>query len=81
MTTTKLSFEIHDITAEELLCDNVHFDDIPELLTAYEYFYPQHQIEVCCREVTIIDRVHYIPKDDFRHDWYNMLDDIIDNLY
>lgn len=81
MTKTTITFEIHDITTEELLCDGVSFDDIPELLIAYQTIYPRHQIEVCYREITITERVHYLPKEEFKHDWYDMIEEIIDNLY
>ena len=81
MTRTIITFEIHDTTAHETLYENVHHNDIPDLLMACQLFYPQHNIVVCCREVTFTERVRYIPKDEFKHDWYDMLDEIIDNLY
>lgn len=81
MTKTIIEFEVHDITTNTLLCDNVPFEDIPELLMAYKLLYPGHQIEVCYREVTISERVHHLPREEFTHDWFEMLDTIIDNLY
>lgn len=81
MKKTIIEFEVHNVTTGDLLCDNVPFEDIPELLIAYKLLYPRHQIEVCYREVTITERVHYVPREEFTHDWFEMLDDIIDNLY
>lgn len=81
MKKTTIMFEIHDVTTREMLCDNVNFDDIPELLKAYEYFYPNHQIEVCYRKYIATERVRHIPRAEFKNDWYNMIDDIVENLY
>ena len=75
-----IKFEIHDITARELLCDNVSFDDIPELVNAYEYLYPNHQIEACYREITTIERVRLLPEEEYTKDWLDMLDEILDNM-
>lgn len=80
MKKTTIKFEIHNVTEQELLCDDVCFDDIPELLYAYEYMYPDDQIVACYRETTVTERVRLLPKEEFAHDWYCMLDEIIDNL-
>lgn len=80
MTKTTISFEIHDLTTKEVLCDNIPFDDLSELLVAYRLFYPDHRIEPCYREVTTSERIHYMPREEFKHDWFEMLDEIIENL-
>lgn len=77
----KISFEIHDITTDELLVDNLAFEDIPELLQAYTMLYPMHRIEPCYRTITITQELRLMPQEEFTHDWYELLDDIIDNLY
>lgn len=81
MNKTTITFEIHDVTTHELLADNLPFDDLPELVYAYQLMLPTHQIEACYREVVVTERLHHIPRDDFKYDWYELLDDIIDNLY
>lgn len=81
MKKTIIEFEVHNLTTGELLYDNVSFEDIPELLEAYESLYPYDEIVACYREVTITEQVHYLPREEFAHDWYEFLDDIIDNLY
>lgn len=81
MRKTLITFEIHDITTKETLVENAHFDDIPELLVAYQSFYPTHQIVVCYRQVTMTEQVRVIPKHQFKSEWFEMLDCIIDNLY
>lgn len=80
MTKTTISFEIYDISSDEILVDNVPFDDIPELLVAYQLF-TGHDIECRYRELTVIERVHVLPKDQFKSDWFELMDYLIDNLY
>lgn len=80
MKKVKIEFEIHDITAREMLCENVSFDDIPELVSAYEYLRPNHQIEACYREITTIEKVRLLPEEEFAKDWFEMLDTLIDNF-
>lgn len=43
-------YEIHDLTTHELLSDNLRFEDLPELIGAYQNFYPTHNIVACYRE-------------------------------
>lgn len=44
------TYEIHDLTTHELLSDNLRFEDLPELIGAYQDFYPTHNIVACYRE-------------------------------
>ena len=81
MTKTTITFEIHNITTDEILVENASFDDIPELVYEYQRMLPIHEIVACYREITITERVHELPKDEFKHDWFELLDDIVDNLY
>ena len=81
MNTTTISFEIHNLTTNEVLADNLSFSDVPELFQAYKEFYKNHEVVACYREVTVTTRVHQLNRDQFKHDWFEMLDDIIDNLY
>lgn len=75
-----ITFEIHDITTNEVLSNNLCFDDLPELLYAYQTILPTHRIEACYRETTITEKVYYTPKADFKRDWYEFIDDIVDNF-
>ena len=81
MNKTVVTFEIWDITTNEVLSNNLDFDNLPELLDAYQALYPTHRIEGCYREVTVTERVNILPSQQFKTDWYNLLDEIIDNLY
>ena len=81
MNKTIITFEIHDITTNEVLANNLPFDDLPELMTAYQLFYPTHRIEAVYRETTVTERVHHLPRQQFKADWFELLDEIIDNLY
>ena len=40
-------YEIHDLTTHELLSNNLRFEDLPELIGAYQDFYPTHNIVAC----------------------------------
>lgn len=81
MTHTIITFEIHDITSCEILAENLPFDDVPELVMAYQLLEPTHEIVAVCREITVTERVHHIPREQFKCEWFDLLDDIIDNLY
>jgi hypothetical protein len=43
------NFEIHDLTANEILADNLDFEEVPELFKAYADFYSSHEIVFCER--------------------------------
>lgn len=43
------NFESHDLTAGEILSDNLAFEEVPELFKAYADFYPDHEIVFCER--------------------------------
>ena len=77
---TQITFEIHNLTTNELLADNLNFNDMPELLNAYQQFYPKHRIEACYRVVKVTEHIRYIPRQQFKLDWFDLLDNIIDNL-
>ena len=47
------NFEIHDLTTNELLSDNLAFEEVPELLEAYTKFYSTHEIVACIRNATM----------------------------
>ena len=76
-----IEFEIHDTTTNEILVDKLQFDDIAELVGAYQLLYPTHDIAAVYREVEVVERVRHLPKQQFKAEWFNLIDDIIDNLY
>lgn len=77
----KIVFEIHDITTNEVLVDNLTFDEIPELFLAYTLLYPEHNIIACSRKVMIAKHHDLSCRDEFKNQWFDMIEDIIDNLY
>ena len=75
-----LVFEVHDLTTNELLSNNLSFEDAPELVYAYQEFYPDHQIEVLCYRQSIAKPIRRTARQQFKHDWFDLLDHIMENL-
>ena len=83
------NFEIHDLTTNEVLSENLTFEDIPELFGAYEMFYPNHEIVACYREYSnsngkIIKRFYSATSfkhNDFKSEWLNLVEENICNFY
>ena len=81
------TYEIHDLTTKELLADNLEFDDMPELLGAYQEFYPDHEIVACCRNCS--KHSDYITnaqtkaqqRKAFREQWFALLTENACNIY
>jgi len=76
----KKLYEIHDLTTNEILADNLDFEDIPELLGAYADFYPTHEIIACCRNHNNIYKIKS-KKDSFKAEWFNLIEENIANFY
>ena len=77
------TYEIYNLTTGELLADNLHFDDMPELFGAYMDFYPEDDIIVCCRETKIsvacariVDREE-LNRREFTSEWLSLMDEIV----
>lgn len=78
------NFEIHDLTVNEILSDNLDFDDVPVLFKAYQDFYTDHEIAFCERieEVVIIyTRKNYSHKAEFYKQYDMLVEENICNLY
>ncbi len=81
------TYEIHDLTTEEILVDNLTFEELPELLEAYQLFYSNHDIVGCYRmcqnAVTIIKQPNTIrsSKQVFLNDWFALVEENIVNFY
>lgn len=75
---SKKLFEIYDLTTNEILADGLNFDDMPELLGAYENFYPNHEIVVCYRVIHNKKSKHITDRDAFRKEWTDFFGEIID---
>ena len=74
------NFEIHDLTTNEILTDNLTFEELPKLFKAYADFYPDHEITVCQRKCNDI----CIPVDtekDFKTQWFMLVDAYLCNFY
>lgn len=78
------SYEIHDITTGEILADNLTFEDMPELLGAYQIFYPTHEIvgcyRVCHNTFKVFNNLNY-DKVRFRAEWTILMTENIVNFY
>lgn len=53
------TYEIHDLTTNEILADNLSFDDVSELFEAYVGLYPNHEI-VCCYRITKTPKIRKV---------------------
>lgn len=80
-------YEIHDLTVTEILADNLDFDDIPELLEAYQCFYSNHEIAVFHRVDGYIKLSQYYLNADlqkqheFKKEWLNLIEENLCNVY
>ena len=83
------TYEIYNLTTNELLADNLEFDDVPELFGAYAEFYPDHELIVCVRNMQITTTcAKVVSKDDvhrreFYSEWFGLMDELIrmDNIH
>lgn len=82
------TYEIYNLTTEEVLADNMSFDDIPELFEAYSSFYIDCDIAVCYRTTTIkqprqIIDIETVVKNNFKSEWLNLMEELalLGNLY
>lgn len=83
----KKLYEIHDLTANEILADNLIFEEIPELFEAYQSFYPNHEIAVFCRTDGYIKLSQYYlnanlqKQQEFKVEWFNLIEENLCNIY
>ena len=82
------TYEIHNLTTNEILADNLSFEDIPELLEAYSSFYIADEIVACFREVDAKNNMQIISRDDsarnqFNSEWTCLIDELVNlgNIY
>lgn len=80
------NFEIHDLTTNEILSDNLAFKEVPELFAAYAEFYPNHEIVFCER----VDEDTFIPvytndklsnRAEFKTQWLMLMRSNLCNFY
>lgn len=80
------NFEIHDLTTNEILANNLNFEEVPELFKAYMDFYPNHEIVFCERiENDIVISIHanrkISNKTEFQTQWFMLVTSNISNFY
>lgn len=83
------TYEIYNLTANELLADNLKFEDLPELFDAYAKFFPEDKIIACCREKQVIRKhakvvtLNEVNRMEFYSDWFSLIDElvVIGNIY
>lgn len=80
------NFEIHDLTTNEILADNLDFEEVPELFKAYADFYSNHEIVFCERiEDDIVIPIHtnkrLSNKAEFQAQWFMLVTSNISNFY
>ena len=82
-------FGVYDFTTGEILADNLFFDDMPELLGAYQDFYPDHKIIAYYQDIdyemmqneAITDSIINSRKDNFKTEWYLLMEENLVNFY
>lgn len=81
------TYIIYNLTTNEVLSDNLTFDEVPELYKAYDDFYPDCEIIACYNEV-ISSAKKIISKrkaayNAFITDWIRLMDELttLGNLY
>ena len=74
-------FEIHDLTTNEILADNLSFDKIPELCKAYEDFYPDHEIAACYRYYNNAYKITKYKQNNFKAEWFVLVEENLCNFY
>ena len=82
------TYEIHNLTTNEILADNLSFEDVPELFEAYSSFYMADDIIVCYRESHIkrcrqIIDISEAARNQFKSEWTCLIEELINlgNLY
>lgn len=80
------NFEIHDLTTNEILADNLDFEEVPELFKAYADFYSSHEIVFCERiEDDIVIPIHtnkrLSNKAEFQAQWLMLVAANLCNFY
>lgn len=80
------NFEIHDLTTNEILADNLDFEEVPELFKAYADFYSNHEIVFCERieddiVIPICTKKNFNTKAEFMTQWFMLVASNISNFY
>ena len=75
----KKTYEIHDLTTNEILADNLNFDNMPELFLAYCNFYNGHDIVSCYR--THKTQPIKLRKEEFLNEWLDFVEVNAANFY
>ena len=75
-------FEIHDVTTNEVLADNLEFKEIPKLVGAYTDLYPTHEITVYNRTDNAIQTRHMSTRyANFKSEWLTFIEEYLCNIY
>ena len=82
-------FGVYNCTTGEILADNLLFEDMPELLEAYQDFYPDHKIVAYYQDIdyeimqneTITDNAINSRKNKFKTEWYLLVEENLVNFY
>lgn len=80
------NFEIHDLTTNEILADNLTFEEVPELFKAYADFYSNHEIVFCERieddiVIPIYTNKNFNTRAEFKAQWFMLVDTYLCNVY
>ena len=75
------AYEIHDLTTNEILVDNLNFKEVSELFDAYTILYPTHEIEACYRSDSCIYQIKTSRQDDFKAEWFALVEEHLTNFY
>ena len=75
-------FEIHDLTTNEVLADNLEFKEIPKLVGAYTDLYPTHEIIVYNRTDNAIKTKRMSARyANFKSEWLTFIEEYLCNIY
>lgn len=76
----KKTYEIHDLTTNEILADNLEFEDMPELFLAYCNFHNGHEIISCYRQYGKVQPIK-LKKEEFLNEWLDFVEANVANFY
>lgn len=77
------NYQIWNLTTNEMLADNLTFDELPELFGAYADFYPGNEIVACYTEQVTIKRcvkvlgVDQARKNNFYAEWFDLMEELL----
>lgn len=81
LTVSKTTYEIWDEDTDEILIDNLSFDDAAEQFLAYQQFFGDG-VSVIIR-TSCQARTRTTPRQEFKQAWFELMDELqaIGNLY